>query len=332
MAGVLDSARAHGGSPVLGLVRIDDAGRCHLGERAVEVLGQIQGSLAVVGVAGLYRTGKSFLLNRLLGLQDGFEVGPTVNACTKGLWMWDRPVQLAPGYHCIFIDTEGLGSAQRTASCDMQIFSLCVLLSSYFIYNSMGAIDEQSISDLNLVLHLAKHIHVKSSPDGRPTSAKDLSGHFPSLLWVLRDFFLRLVDDRGNPITEKEYLEGALTALPGQEDKNRVRDELKALFSERDCATLVRPVSEESELRTVQRLPFEALRHRFRIQVDSLVAKVYPLREAQGRERRAGDGRHAGGAGRGVLQGHQRQRHTDHTRGPYTRRGPPCCSPSCGRA
>ena len=107
-------------------------------------------------------TGKSFLLNRLLGLQDGFEIGPSVNPCTKGLWIWGQPVQLAPDYHCILIDTEGLGSSQRSASCDMQILSLCVLLSSYFIYNSMGAIDEQAIDDLHLVLKLATHIHVKS--------------------------------------------------------------------------------------------------------------------------------------------------------------------------
>jgi hypothetical protein len=38
----------------------------------------------VVTVAGMYRTGKSYLLNRIiLDRKNGFGVGPTVNACTK---------------------------------------------------------------------------------------------------------------------------------------------------------------------------------------------------------------------------------------------------------
>jgi ribosome biogenesis GTPase A len=41
--------------------------------------------IGVVGVAGLYRTGKSYLLNLLTGnSSSGFAVGSTINACTKG--------------------------------------------------------------------------------------------------------------------------------------------------------------------------------------------------------------------------------------------------------
>jgi len=48
----------------------------------------------VITVAGLYRTGKSYLLNRmLLNKQSGFGVGPTINACTKGLWVWGTPIK-----------------------------------------------------------------------------------------------------------------------------------------------------------------------------------------------------------------------------------------------
>jgi hypothetical protein len=69
-------------------------------------------------LAGKYRTGKSFLLNKLLQAQasaaaggtSGFEVGPTVEACTKGIWLWSEPLYLAlpdgTQYAVLFVDTE----------------------------------------------------------------------------------------------------------------------------------------------------------------------------------------------------------------------------------
>jgi len=179
--------------------------------------------------------------------------------------------------HCIFVDTEGLGSTQRTASCDMQILSLCVLLSSYFIYNSLGSIDEQAIDDLHLVLHLAKHIQVKSQEGSSSPKSKsaELSQYFPSFLWVLRDFHLRMVNDAGEAITERQYLEDALKPIPRQEEKNKLRDVIKGLFQSRDCATLVRPVVDEADLRHIQKLPYESLRPRFRTQVEAFVQTVF---------------------------------------------------------
>lgn len=244
--------------------------------QAATLLSEIKGRLAIVGVAGLYRTGKSFLLNRLLGLQDGFEIGPSVNPCTKGLWIWGQPVQIETDFYCIYVDTEGLGSTQRTASCDMQIFSLCILLSSFFIYNSMGAIDEQAIDELHLVLNLAKHIHLQSShgrSEGTPLS--ELAQCFPSFLWALRDFHLEPVDEYGKPLTEKGYLENALKPVSGQEDKNRLREVIKELFTERDCVTLPRPCRSEDDLRHIQKMPYESLRPKFREKVEAFVATIY---------------------------------------------------------
>ena len=47
-------------------------------------LKKLEGPIGVISVAGMYRTGKSYLLNRvLLNQSRGFDVGPTINACTK---------------------------------------------------------------------------------------------------------------------------------------------------------------------------------------------------------------------------------------------------------
>lgn len=72
----------------------------------------------------------------------------------------------------VFVDTEGIGSVQQDQGYDAKIFSLgmnpfrsliplAILLSSYFIYNSMGVIDESALSNLSFIVNLTKHISTK---------------------------------------------------------------------------------------------------------------------------------------------------------------------------
>jgi hypothetical protein len=101
--------------------------------------------LGVVSIVGKYRTGKSFFVNRVLLDQKkgGFQVGPTINPCTKGLWIWKKalPSSTNPNMDIIMIDTEGFGGMDENANHDSRIFLFSLLLSSYFIYNSVGSID-----------------------------------------------------------------------------------------------------------------------------------------------------------------------------------------------
>jgi len=55
---------------------------------------------------------------------------------------------------------------------------------------------------MSLVINLANSIKIKEYSD--KVSGDDLSKIFPKLLWVLRDFSLKLVDPNGNPITMKD--------------------------------------------------------------------------------------------------------------------------------
>lgn len=119
-------------------------------EEALEYIAGVPGPIGVVGVAGMYRTGKSYLLNQmLLNRSDGFGIGPTVNPCTKGLWIWGRPLlgqsQDGENINIFVIDSEGIGALDEDSTHDSRIFALTVLLSSCFIYNSTGSIDEQAI-------------------------------------------------------------------------------------------------------------------------------------------------------------------------------------------
>jgi hypothetical protein len=117
------------------LIEINDEGICKINKKAMSIIKAVKTKLGVISVVGPYRTGKSFLMNRLLDQQDGFEIGPTVQSCTRGIWIWGRPVKVSEDMHVLLMDTEGLGSCNRTHNIDIKIFTLSVLLSSMFIYN-----------------------------------------------------------------------------------------------------------------------------------------------------------------------------------------------------
>ena len=61
----------------------------------------------------------------------------------------------------IIVDTEGLGAFDEEQNHDTKIFLLALLLSSLLIYNSMGPIDENAISNLSLVVNLSQSLQIK---------------------------------------------------------------------------------------------------------------------------------------------------------------------------
>jgi hypothetical protein len=114
---------------------------------ALELLKSVPAPIGVISVVGMYRTGKSYLMNRMiLDRNQGFGVGPTVNPCTKGLWIWGAPIkgQQADGspINILVIDTEGIGALDEDSNHDTKVFSLAILLSSLFIYNRFCLINK----------------------------------------------------------------------------------------------------------------------------------------------------------------------------------------------
>jgi hypothetical protein len=254
-------------SAVLQLVGVDEAGRYTVGAEASAWLeGLASRELVVASVAGRYRTGKSLLVNRALLQRHGgtaFAVGPTVQACTKGVWLFAEPLELPDGRTLVVLDTEGIGSLDASAAHDAHVLSLALLLSSIFLYNSVGAIDEGALQALSLVVHVADKI----APDG--------AGAFPAFEWVLRDFTLRLVDQHQKPLTPAAYLEQALAHEPrAGDDSNAVRTILRERFGDRGCTTLVRPMEDEAMLQDLDTAPDEALRPAFREGLEAVRARV----------------------------------------------------------
>jgi hypothetical protein len=191
--------------PPLQLIRLRD-NAFEVPEETKTFLRGLKNPLGVITIVGKYRTGKSLFLNKVLLKKGNFKVSPTINSCTKGLWMCRETLksEVSEEIDVLVIDTEGFGATEETDAYNNKILLFAILFSSYFVYNSVGSIDENSINNLNVIANLAKDIQKSNAKDDK------LEEEFPSFLWLVRDFTLNMVDKSGCPIQPKEYLEQAL--------------------------------------------------------------------------------------------------------------------------
>lgn len=262
------------------LVYLDEKGKFRMDPEAVATLQLVKEPIGVVSVCGRARQGKSYILNQLLGRSSGFQVASTHRPCTKGLWLWSTPLKRTAldgtEYNLILLDSEGIDAYDQTGTYSTQIFSLAVLLSSMFIYNQMGGIDETALDRLSLVTQMTKHIRVRAS--GGRTTSSELGQFSPIFVWLLRDFYLDLVEDNRR-ITPRDYLELALRPVQGGgrdlAAKNEIRDSIRALFPDRECFTLVRPLNNENDLQRLDQISLDKLRPEFKTGLDALTKFVF---------------------------------------------------------
>ncbi|KAJ6865922.1 guanylate-binding protein 3-like isoform X2 [Populus alba x Populus x berolinensis] len=275
----IDTEPSNAGRPIK-FIYYDESGKFKVHPDAVDALMQIKGPIGVVSVCGRAKQGKSFLLNQLLGRSTGFQVGSTHQPCTKGIWIWSEPLKRAAlggtEYSLVLLDCEGIDAYDQTGTYSAQIFSLAILLSSLFVYNQMGVIDEAALDCLSLVSEMTKHIHVKAS--GEKETVPDL-GHFsPVFVWLLRDFYLDLKEDN-TKITPCNYLELALRPVLGSRKdvaaRNKIRESIRALFPNRECFTLVSPLNNEADLQHLDRVLLDKYRPEFLSGLNMLAKFVF---------------------------------------------------------
>ncbi|XP_036418332.1 guanylate-binding protein 1-like isoform X3 [Colossoma macropomum] len=234
-------------------------GSLHVNTGAIEYLYGINQPVVVVSVVGLYRTGKSYLMNRLAGKQTGFALGSTIESKTKGIWMWCVPHPSKAEHTLVLLDTEGLGDVDKGDSKnDAWIFCLAVLFSSTLVYNSRGTIDNTALEKLHYVTELAEHIRIKSpSPAGAEDEEEQDDSQFvqffPNFIWTVRDFVLELVIEKRGQVTEDEYLDFALQLKKGmgkkQSSYNLPRQCIRSYFPTRKCFVFPLPASQENMAR-----------------------------------------------------------------------------------
>ena len=244
----------------------------------MQIIQNLDGNVAVFNVAGPHRTGKSFILNMILNRKGGFTVGSTQESCTRGIWMWDSPIKHKNKhgeFNLIFLDTEGLGSIDKSGEDDNKIFVLSFLLSSYFVLNTKNVIDRGAIQQLAIMADLSKFIDSNIGENLEP----NLAVSSPDFVWVLRDFFLNL-----NGKKPKEYLQDCLEIekvgirnAEAVKEVNFIRDSIRKSFKSIDCFCLPVPVSNglnglnfEETLQNLEVINFKDLREDFQTGIKEL--------------------------------------------------------------
>ena len=134
--------------PSICLVHYDKQNkRIHTDHTALKLLRGLDKHVAVLGICGPYRSGKSFFVSQVMKSAD-FKVGHSIRPCTKGIWMASNVLE-SKDFVIIVLDTEGIGAAQASEASSkdevMKYLIITTLLCSYLIYNAKGVIEQSHL-------------------------------------------------------------------------------------------------------------------------------------------------------------------------------------------
>ncbi|XP_045193049.2 guanylate-binding protein 1-like isoform X2 [Mercenaria mercenaria] len=247
------------------LISNSEDGKLQVEPEPLKQIQQIDVPLVVVAIAGLYRTGKSYLLNRLAGSSSGFPLGKTIESKTKGIWVWCREHPEKPSTVLLLLDTEGLGDvAKGDSGHDNRIFTVVTLLSSVLVYNMMSVFNQDAVEKLTFISEISKNIRFSNAKDG-DVGDEELGLILPTFVLCLRDFTLVLEID-GMEITVDEYLEDCLKLKSGNDSSvtkyNMPRECIRKYFPRRKCFVFDRP-GDRKTMKSLESVPLEKLAESF---------------------------------------------------------------------
>ena len=221
--------------------------------------------IAVVSVVGPYHSGKSFLLNALIGQTSVFSVGPKTSPETMGLWLCRTNMTLPafPDVEVWFVDSEGFFGPQISEAYDAKTFTLSLMLADEFVYNTVKIIDSQAVSLLEMLARRAQLFKVKSAVV-EESSVHARLHRLPHLTWVVEDF----VQSQDEGQTNTNWLESYLVAQGADQPY------LTKVFPHLAVKSLFLPATSRQALSDLSKVPFHQLTPEFRADLQSLRASI----------------------------------------------------------
>ena len=231
--------------------------------------------LKIISAVGGVGKGKSYLLNRLAGYQDGFVVHDEAQSnVSHELSAWILPPWEGRNDALLLLDTAGMFNGnRRNKKLDEQLFFLASFLSSILIYNTAGGIDEPSLLDIGIAARMAKLANL----NGKNSAEITTDSNCAQLVWLLRDFSVNLGKYGGRI---EAYLERSLELVEDDSMDNRItltnmaRSLIKTLFPDVSCMTVCRPIISKEQLKHIDKMPFAELPLDFQLDVAGIVDAI----------------------------------------------------------
>mmetsp|Transcript_17137 Transcript_17137/g.36775 ORF Transcript_17137/g.36775 Transcript_17137/m.36775 type:complete len:902 (+) Transcript_17137:99-2804(+) len=196
-------------------------------------ISRLRSPLYVISALGVYRGGKSLLLNRLSGrtapYKNGFGIGHGQETFTRGIQMCAEEV---PEFGTIaWLDTEGLFSSEEAQSAyGPKLFSLALLFSSTIFLNSVQVLNDQFFGYFAEQQQLARVLKLGLEEQGLPEDA--LLPNDMKVFWILQ----KPVKYDPSGETSLQQLESFLS-LPDDKSRSRVKRDFEHRVHEVPIAT-----------------------------------------------------------------------------------------------
>lgn len=274
------------------LIKVKKNGKLKLSAEGEDFLKQIPGKIAPIGVCGPLRTGKSSLMNLLVSdTGSGFRLSHNSENKTEGIWVWGEPMKTKSNT-IIFLDCEATKSVEASTASDTKVLALAVLLSSIILFNSRGAIDQNSIHQLALATCFSDIIDFRYEFANSPEEINQrVNKEAPKFVWVLRDINPYVIEDAENNETFRDYMENILSMpnFMGKDKKktSEIRDSLVNTFKERDCVGLPMPFNAESDSKNFEALTLLDLKDKFVLEFEKFklnLLELCPTKKINGTE------------------------------------------------
>ena len=237
-------------------------------EDALQLLRAIDKPLAVLSICGPYRSGKSYFLSRLLGRPGTFQMGHSMRACTRGMWMATTVLECEQ-FAIILLDTEGIDAIGASETMAMSLLTLTTLLSSYLIYNSKKVPQRVDLDKMRCFTQLSTSLLAQR---GHSMSTDANKKFFPHFLWLLRDVALDVTNKQGDLISPTEFLHTrVLASKSGQ--LTDLGKSLCSLFPSLECHTIPTPAIKPKLIRNIVELQ-DQLTPAFNTAVDELIQQI----------------------------------------------------------